>query len=170
MSEALSEDLPLGINERLNPFAEPWLLRTAAGVSPKEPMGWLQKLFGSEPEIMPVRLDDANFHAEVMQSELPVLIDFWSTTCAPCRQLEPVILNLTKEFNGQVKVCEANVEVTAKVCARLGIRSTPTVLYLHKGVEVERVTGFRGSAYHREIIQNELLTRASPPAIAKAAK
>ena len=133
-------------------------------------MGWLQKLFGSEPDVLPVSLDDANFHAEVMQSDLPVVIDFWSTTCAPCRQLEPVILGLTKEFKGQVKVCEANIEACPKVCTRLGIRSTPTVLYLHKGVEVERVIGFRGSLYHREIIENELLTRAQPAAAAKPVK
>ncbi|MBI5609253.1 MAG: thioredoxin fold domain-containing protein [Deltaproteobacteria bacterium] len=120
-------------------------------------MGWLSKLLGGTPAPMPVRLDDSNFQQEVLRSDVPVLVDFWSATCAPCRQLEAVVLNLAKEYDGKVKICEANVETAAKVCNQLGIRSTPTVVYFRRGAEVERVIGFRGSLYHRDIIDNELL-------------
>lgn len=126
-------------------------------------MGWLQKLLsGPDPASLPVRVDDANFQAEVMGSELPVLIDFWSATCAPCRQLEPVILNLAKEFRGRIKVCEADVATAQRVCQKLGVQSTPTVVYLRRGVEVERVVGFRGSLYHKEIIEQDLLGPVVP--------
>lgn len=122
-------------------------------------MSWWKSLLGLEAAAHPVTLTDANFHAEVMQSDVPVLIDFWSATCGPCKQLEPIVMNLTRDYAGKVKVCEADVAKNLNACRQLGVMSTPTVLYLHEGVVVERVVGFRGSLYHREIIEQDLLPR-----------
>lgn len=121
-------------------------------------MGILAKLFGpSEPKLMPVHVDDSNFEAEVFRSELPVLLDVWGPDCAPCRQLESVVVRLANTYRGRVKVAELNAAASPRVVQRLGVRGTPTVIYYRGRVEVARVVGFRGDLYHRDLIDNELL-------------
>ncbi len=120
-------------------------------------MGILSRLLKGTPKKQPVSINDQNFHAEVMQCDVPVMLDLWSATCPPCKQLEPVIMQLAAEFDGKVKVAECNVANAQKVCARYNVMSTPTILYFRDGEVVERVSGFRGSLYHREIIESELL-------------
>ena len=121
-------------------------------------MGLLAKLFGpSKPKVMPVHVDDTNFNAEVRQSTLPVLLDVWSPMCAPCKQMEPVIIRLATQYQGKVKVAEINAAASPKTMKKLYVSATPTILYFNRGGEVERIEGFRGELYHREFIDNELL-------------
>lgn len=120
-------------------------------------MGVLAKLFGLGPQTLPLHVDDSNFEAEVLRSELPVLLDVWGPNCAPCKQLEPIVISLSGKYQGKVKVAELNAATAPRAAQRLGVRGTPTVLYFRKGKEVERVVGFRGQLYHDEIIQTELL-------------
>ena len=125
-------------------------------------MGLLAKIFGpSQPRVMPVHVDDANFEREVFRSELPVILDVWGPDCVPCRQLESIIIRLAGEYQGRVKVCEVNAAASPRVAKRLGVRGTPTVVYYDGRVEVARVVGFRGELYHRQVIDNELLPRAA---------
>lgn len=128
-------------------------------------MGLLARLFGSStPEVWPTRITDDNFEAEVFRSELPVLLDVWGPDCAPCRQLEPIVIGLAREYQGRVKVCEVNAAAAPRTMKRLGVRGTPTVVYYRGRVEVTRVVGFRGSIYHREVIDNDLLgDQGEPP-------
>ncbi|MFZ4578754.1 MAG: thioredoxin family protein [Myxococcota bacterium] len=132
-------------------------------------MGWLGKIFGTTPRVLPVSVNDDNFDEVVVKSDLPVVLDFWSDTCAPCRQLEPVIMNLADEYQGQVKVCEANIAQSIKIARRFGVMATPTVLYLRNGVVVSRVSGFRGSLYHKEVIDQDLLAPVSEKKARKSA-
>jgi len=120
-------------------------------------MGFLANLFGLGPQVLPVHVDDANFEAEVLRSELPVMLDVWGPGCAPCKQLEPIVIGLTKKYQGRVKVAELNAAEAPRAARRLGVQGTPTVVYLRSGKEIERVVGFRGELYHDEIIQTELL-------------
>ncbi|MBN2359846.1 MAG: thioredoxin [Deltaproteobacteria bacterium] len=107
--------------------------------------------------MQPVSLTDQNFAQEVLQSKLPVLVDVWSDGCAPCMQLEPIVMDLAARYEGRLKVAELHASRAPRTLARLGVRGTPTVLYFKAGREVERVVGFRGSLYHRDFIENELL-------------
>ncbi|MFW6066991.1 MAG: thioredoxin family protein [Myxococcota bacterium] len=116
-------------------------------------MGWVKRLMGLEQGPMPVTVHDGNFDQEVLGSDLPVLLDVWSSTCAPCRKLEPIIVDLARAYDGRVKVCEMGVENGPRSAARLGVRGTPTVVYLRGGEEVERIVGFRGSLYHEQSIE-----------------
>ena len=125
-------------------------------------MGWLGKLFQIKEKVLPVSVDDSNFHAEVLQSDVPVLVDFWSPGCGPCAQLAPIVVDLATEFEGKLKVVEVNVVNAQKIARRYGVMATPTVLYFKKGGMVEKVVGFRGSLYHREIVENELFERPAP--------
>ena len=126
-------------------------------------MGWLSKLFEQKQKVMPVHVDDRNFDAEVMRSDVPVLVDFWSENCGPCRMLAPIVIDLATEFVGRIKVVEIDVAQAPKVCRRFQVQATPTVIYFRRGAIAERVAGFRGSLWHRDVIEKDLLgdTRAA---------
>jgi thioredoxin 1 len=121
-------------------------------------MGILAKLFGPpEEKVQPIHVDDTNFNAEVRRSSLPVLLDVWGPSCAPCKQLEPIIFRLAKHYQGRVKVAEINAAAAPRTMQKLFVQGTPTVIYFKNGQEVERVVGLRGEHYHQELIDNELL-------------
>lgn len=124
-------------------------------------MGLFARLFGPRaPRVQPTHLDDANFVAEVLRSDLPVVVDFWGPDCGPCRMLEPIIMDLASEYRGRVKVAELNAAEAGRTAARYGVMGTPTVLFFRRGREVERVVGFVGSRYLREVVDAELLDAA----------
>ncbi len=121
-------------------------------------MGLLAKLFGPRaPRVQPVHVDDGNFVAEVVRSELPVVLDVWSPGCGPCQMLEPIVMDLASDYQGRVKVAEMNAAEAQRYSAKLGVMGTPTVLFLRKGREVHRVVGFVGSRYLREVVEAEFL-------------
>lgn len=115
-------------------------------------MGLLDAIFGGK-KVPPVHLTDANFDAEVTKSDVPVIIDCWSPGCVPCKQMEDIIFQLAKDYEGEVKVAELNTHGAVKSASRLRISATPTVLYFKDGKMVERVVGVRGSLYHRQTIE-----------------
>lgn len=100
-----------------------------------------------------MHLDDQNFVVEVLESQIPVLVDVWGAKCAPCRRLEPIVMELAAQYKGRVKVCELAAESSPRTMALLQVQSTPTVLYFQAGQEVERIPGFRGSLYHQQTIE-----------------
>lgn len=123
-------------------------------------MGLWEKLFGATKVVQPVRVDDRNFTAEVLHSKVPVLLDVWSEGCAPCRQMETVVMDLATRYQGRVKVAEMCVSTAPQTVGRLNVRGTPTLIYFKDGAEYERVVGMRSSLYHRELIDQELLASA----------
>ena len=116
-------------------------------------MGFFAKLFGLTRKKMPTSVDDESFSKVVLQSEIPVILDIWGPNCAPCKQMEPVLMQLAGEYDGRVKICELAAPKGPRTCARYGVRGTPTILYFKKGREVERVVGFRSSLYHEQAIE-----------------
>lgn len=126
-------------------------------------MGWFKKLIGLEAETHAVvALTDDNFRKEVLESPVPVLVDAWSQGCGPCKLLEPVVMQLSRDYQGRLKVAEFDVALAPKTAARLRVSGTPTVVYFSKGREVERVVGYRAGHYHRELIDQELLPTDVP--------
>lgn len=123
-------------------------------------MGWFTKLLGLEPEAHDVvTITEENFRKEVLESATPVLLDVWSQGCGPCKLLEPVVMQLSRDFKGRLKVGELDVGRAPKLASKLKVSGTPTVLYFRKGREFERVVGFRAGHYHRELIEKELLQK-----------
>ena len=116
-------------------------------------MGFFAKLLGITPEKMPVHVDDSNYDAEVRRSKIPVILDVWGPNCQPCKQLEPVIKSLGATYDGRIKVCELNAHQAPRTASMLRVKGTPTVIYLDRGKEKERVVGMRGSVYHEETIE-----------------
>jgi len=84
---------------------------------------------------------DANFAQEVLQSELPVLVDFWAPWCGPCRMVAPVIDEIAQEYNGKLKVVKLNTDEHNYVASQLGIRSIPTMGIFKSGKVVDSVIG-----------------------------
>jgi len=91
---------------------------------------------------MEIELTNENFAAEVLQSELPVLVDFWATWCGPCKMLAPTVAEVATEYAGRVKVGKVNVDNAPELAARYGITSIPALLLFNKGVVVRTSVGF----------------------------
>jgi len=121
-------------------------------------MGLLSSLFSPRPApVMPVHVDAGNFAREVLRSEIPVLLDIWGPGCSPCKMLEPIVVNVATRYQGRVKVAEMNAAESGAMAAQLGVMGTPTLIFFKGRREVERVSGFVGERYIREIIDSELL-------------
>ncbi len=86
---------------------------------------------------------DGNFSQEVINSDQPVLVDFWAPWCGPCRQIAPMIDELAGEYAGSVKVGKVNIDDNAETAQKYDVFSIPTLIVFKGGEEVERVVGVR---------------------------
>ncbi len=84
---------------------------------------------------------DAGFEAEVLKSDLPVLADFYTTWCGPCKQLSPIVEELAGDYAGRLKVVKVDAGEAVETAGRLGVTSVPTLILFKDGKEVERRTG-----------------------------
>ena len=88
-----------------------------------------------------VHVSDATFDQEVLNSELPVLVDFWAEWCGPCRAIAPVLESLAQDSGGRVTLAKVNVDENPGLAAKYGIRSIPTILIVKQGKVVDQVIG-----------------------------
>jgi thioredoxin 1 len=88
-----------------------------------------------------VYLSDATFDAEVIQSELPVLVDFWATWCPPCRAVAPVLEDLARAYAGRAKIAKLDVDENPATAARFRIQAVPTMLFFQGGKVVDQAVG-----------------------------
>jgi thioredoxin 1 len=106
--------------------------------------------------ITPIHLTDDTFNSEVLKSDIPVIIDFWATWCAPCRMIAPIIEQFATEYEGKVKVCKLDVDNNQNVAMNYGIRSIPTVLIFKNGVVVDTIVGAVPKKVLKERLDNQL--------------
>ena len=90
-----------------------------------------------------VEVTDASFEAEVLNSEKPVVLDFWAEWCAPCRQLTPIIEQLAEQYRDRIKVVKLNIDDSPETPGRYGVRAIPTVLAFQNGQVVHQLQGVR---------------------------
>ena len=100
----------------------------------------------------PLHVTDNNFESEVLNSNVPVLVDFWATWCGPCRLIAPIIEELSGEYEGKAKICKLDVDNNQRVATQFGIRSIPTLLIFKNGKVVDNIIG----AVPRPQIENRL--------------
>lgn len=88
-----------------------------------------------------IAVTDASFEQEVVQSELPVLLDFWAPWCGPCRMIAPILDELAEEFAGKVKIAKINVDDSKEVATQFAVRSIPTLIIFKNGKAVQTQVG-----------------------------
>lgn len=89
----------------------------------------------------PINVNEADFQAEVLDSDIPVLVDFWADWCGPCKMVAPVVEKLAADYDGKVKVAKVDVDTNPQLSGTYGVRSIPTLLIFQQGEPVEQVVG-----------------------------
>lgn len=97
-------------------------------------------------------IDDQNFQSEVLNSNTPVLVDFWAPWCGPCRQIAPVIEQLAGENAGSAKVVKLNVDVAQGSAQSYGVSSIPTLMVFKNGEVVDRFVGVQSKSRLQEAL------------------
>jgi thioredoxin 1 len=98
----------------------------------------------------PVAVSADTFEAEVLNSEVPVVVDFWAEWCAPCRQVAPVMEELARDYEGSVKVAKVDVDAESSLAGLFGISSIPTIAFFEPGEQPKAVVG----AMPREMVES----------------
>ena len=95
---------------------------------------------------MALEITDANFQTEVIASDKVSVLDFWAEWCGPCRAIGPVIEELSKEYNGKVKIGKVNVDNNPQLSINYGITSIPAILFIKNGQVVDKLVGAQPKA------------------------
>lgn len=101
-------------------------------------------------------ITNQNFNTEVMQSNKPVLLDFWAEWCGPCRMLAPIVGEISEMYNGVIRVGKVNVDEQRELADRFEISSIPTLILIKNGAAVAQAIGYRSKAAVAEMIDKAI--------------
>jgi thioredoxin 1 len=105
---------------------------------------------------MAIEINESSFNKEVIESDKPFLVDFWAPWCGPCKMLSPVIEELSKEYEGKIKIGKVNTDENMSLSSKFQITSIPCMILFKNGVSIERITGFKSKNDIKEVIDNAL--------------
>jgi len=90
----------------------------------------------------PQAVTDTSFENDVLKAQLPTLVDFWATWCAPCRMIAPVLEEIATENDGKLIIAKVDVDCSPSIAANYGVQSIPTLILFKDGQPIERLVGF----------------------------
>ncbi len=100
----------------------------------------------------PIHVTDAVFEKTVLQSQVPVIVDFWAPWCGPCKMIAPVLEKVAKEYAGKVIVAKVNTDENPQWAMNYGVQGIPTILFVANGKVVHTQVGFRGESLLRTVV------------------
>lgn len=101
-------------------------------------------------------ISDASFEADVLKSDLPVLVDYWAEWCGPCRSIAPILDELAEQYQGKLQICKMNVDENRETPAKFGIRGIPTLMIFKGGELAQTQVGAAGKAQLQALIDKHL--------------
>ncbi len=107
---------------------------------------------GGQNDTNTITVNDENFDEEVLQSDIPVLVDFWAEWCGPCKVVGPTIEALAADYHGKVKVAKLNIDDNPEATGRFGVRSIPTLIVFKDGKAQEAAVGVKPKGQLAELI------------------
>jgi thioredoxin 1 len=126
----------------------------------------LAKLFRSADEseldtvpdngVGPIHIADRDFQSQVLESEIPVVVDFWAPWCMPCRMIAPVLERLAKDYEGQALVAKVNTDENSEWAIKYGVQGIPTLLFVKDGQIVDRIVGVAPAGQVRQRLEQLL--------------
>ena len=100
----------------------------------------------------PIHVSDAAFEEQVLQSDIPVVVDFWAPWCTPCKMVAPTLDKLAKEYNGKLKIAKVNTDEDPEWATKFGVQGIPTMLFVSGGKVVHRQVGALPEPVLRDIV------------------
>jgi thioredoxin 1 len=101
-----------------------------------------------------LEITEQNFQNEVLNSSIPVLVDFWAPWCGPCKMISPVIDELAREYDKKIKVGKMNTDQNLDIAGKYQVTSIPTIMIFKDSKPVERIVGFRSKNDLKKVIDN----------------
>jgi thioredoxin 1 len=103
-----------------------------------------------------VHVTDASFEADVLQSDIPALVDFWAEWCGPCKMIAPILDEIAMEYAGKIKICKVDVDSNPETAAKFNVRGIPTLLILKNGVVEATKVGALSKGQLTEFIETQV--------------
>jgi len=103
-----------------------------------------------------LEFSEANFQGEVLDSNVPVMVDFWAEWCMPCKRLGPIVAEVADSFEGRAKVGKLDIESNQQLAMQLGIQAIPTIIIYKDGQVVDRFTGLRDASDLAAALENAI--------------
>ena len=103
-----------------------------------------------------IEFNEGNFETEVVNSEQPVLVDFWAEWCGPCKLLGPTIDELAGEYAGKVKIGKLDIDRAPNIAIRFGVQNIPTVILFERGQPAQRILGARPKSEFKKLLDSKL--------------
>ena len=104
----------------------------------------------------PIEVNEGNFDTVVLQSKIPVLVDFWAPWCRPCMMVGPIVEELANEYSGKITITKMNVDDNQKVAVKFGVMSIPNLIVFKNGKPAAQVVGFKPKAELKKTLDGAL--------------